>query len=366
MIDLCYNCFDPSPTLKSLFRENGTLGNCPTCGKKRTRLLTTDDLEPLFEPLRKLYEVAEPGEHYVYDSETGDYLFAQGNDDLEQHLQGEWQLFSEKLDSDTIRRIIRCVWSSWDETSEYTYQKLWYRHADEIWDALSKRLKHERRFFMKRGGYDAEDIDVESQLAVYIDNSPTCELDQPLYRAQKNLKWKMRAPNPTEVKRCGRANPAGIAYLYLASDQETALAEVRAEPGERLRVGKFQLAADASFIDLRQTDRHGIDPFAYADLKFEINRRRIFRMFAEMLSRPVADKMRELDYVPTQYLAELIAHKGLDGILFRSSLAKGFNLVTFDPQNAKCLGTHIVEVTAKKYEFHIENGPPTRQQGVCE
>lgn len=349
MVKVCYRCFQTSPTLKKFFKKKGKRGKCPSCDKVNALCLEAEELEPLFESLRNLYEVSEPGEHYVRDPETGDSMFG-SSDDLVNLLQGQWDIFSNQLDHEVMRNIIREVWPGWDETSEYTYEDLWYREARETWEQLSRRLKHERRFFPKHQ-YGADNIDVESEIARYIARSDAAEFKEPLYRAQKNLSWEMRAPRPAEVKVGGRANPAGIAYLYLASTEETALAEVRAEPGDKVRIGRYLLTSPR-LIDLRNLRYDQIDPFVSGqDLKVEINCRGLLLEFAKILSRPVGDNLRELDYVPTQYLAELIAHKEFDGIIFRSSLSDGVNIVLFDPCHATLQHSHVVEVKSKKYVF---------------
>lgn len=54
---------------------------------------------------RGLYGVAEPGIHYVYDSETGDELF-DTSEHLPQKLQDDWPTFSDALTDDDIRGIL--------------------------------------------------------------------------------------------------------------------------------------------------------------------------------------------------------------------------------------------------------------------
>jgi hypothetical protein len=48
------------------------------------------------------------------------------------------------------------------------------------------------------------------------------------------------------------------------------------------------------------------------------------------LSIPVLPHKKDLEYLPTQYLCELIKDKNFDGIAFKSSLGKGDNYVIFN------------------------------------
>lgn len=53
-------------------------------------------------------------------------------------------------------------------------------------------------------------------------------------------------------------------------------------------------------------------------------------MIGEALSRPVAPTTIDVEYVPTQMLAEAFGIRGFDGILYKSHLGKGVNVVVFD------------------------------------
>ena len=47
----------------------------------------------------------------------------------------------------------------------------------------------------------------------------------------------------------GRANPKGIPYLYLASNRETALAEVRPWVGSHVSVGQFKIIRELKVVN---------------------------------------------------------------------------------------------------------------------
>jgi hypothetical protein len=153
-----------------------------------------------------------------------------------------------------------------------------------------------------------------------------------------------------------RANPAGIAYLYLASDIPTVIAEVRAVPGDYLSVGQFAVARDLNIIDL-SVKLTELDPFLYPDLKSEIVRRGLLREFGNSLAKPVRDEDHEVDYVITQYLAEYILHNGYDGIAFRSSMANGSNLVLFEPSDAQCRHVELKYIQSARIQYKVKDLP---------
>ncbi|HYE46412.1 MAG TPA: RES family NAD+ phosphorylase [Caulobacter sp.] len=55
----------------------------------------------------------------------------------------------------------------------------------------------------------------------------------------------------------------------------------------------------------------------------------------EELTRPVLPQGAAIDYVPSQYLCELIKKADYDGVLYRSSVGDGVNLALFDPARAQ-------------------------------
>ena len=65
----------------------------------------------------------------------------------------------------------------------------------------------------------------------------------------------------------------------------------------------------------------------------------------------------EVDYLPTQYLAELIQSQGYDGLVFNSAMGSGQNLVLFDPKKAIASSVSLFKVSNVQYSiecpYHI-------------
>jgi len=97
------------------------------------------------------------------------------------------------------------------------------------------------------------------------------------------------------------------------------------------------------------------NPFGCAaeNLTWLIRRNAFLRCLNEALSEPVRRDDADIEYVPTQYAAEIIKDAGYDGILYGSSLADGgTNVVLFDPKSVKAsLKTQLVEVTGTTVSF---------------
>ncbi len=135
---------------------------------------------------------------------------------------------------------------------------------------------------------------------------------------------------PKEFARHGRLNPIGIPYLYLSSNQLTAVSEVRPWVGGKITVGEFVLTKDTNLINFstkffhRESTRkeHRGAEFTWKNL------------ISWMFSAPF-DPRDDTAYVPTQYLSERIKGMGFDGILYDSSLnTKGYNVTLFNSKSA--------------------------------
>ena len=131
-----------------------------------------------------------------------------------------------------------------------------------------------------------------------------------------------------------RVSPAGIRYLYLASNHSTAISEIRPHPGEHVSVGEYRLPSNLSLIDLRQP-RKTVSPFGLAsesgvaqllgDISF-------LEEFGLELTKPVVPNAAAIDYIPSQYLCEFAKRSGFEGVIYNSSVNVGYNLALFHPE----------------------------------
>ncbi|NLH60025.1 MAG: RES family NAD+ phosphorylase, partial [Ignavibacteriales bacterium] len=145
----------------------------------------------------------------------------------------------------------------------------------------------------------------------------------------------------------GRANPIGIPYLYVASDAKTAIAELRPNKGEKLTVAKFIVMEDMKFADLCDP-KVSISPFQLNDdneLEQIYKNRPFLVRLSEELSKPIIPDDSKLEYLPTQYLCELVKQFGYNGIIYKSSVSKGKNLVIFNDEKLQCIECDEYRIT---------------------
>lgn len=151
----------------------------------------------------------------------------------------------------------------------------------------------------------------------------------------------------------GRANPKGISYLYLSSDENTALAELRPHLGQYISSAQFQIKRTLRVVDCYSVPRH----YSYVECIFnppvsqeEIGNA-VWSMINEAFTKPVRNADDASDYVPTQILAEFFKSEGFDGICFKSSLGKGYNFVLFNLSDAELKTCTVMETKSVVYDF---------------
>lgn len=177
-----------------------------------------------------------------------------------------------------------------------------------------------------------------------------------LYRAriQDNpdtpfLTAEMGAP-PPELAVAGRSNPAGISYFYLASDIDTALSEVRSQAGHYVSVGKFEFEnlKVVDFSDMRDT----YSPFLLdetAKVRAHAEKLALFEAVAVEMSKPVTGR-QELEYLPTQYVCEMLKSFGFEGVRYRSSQGEGRNFVLFGRRDSNAVSVETMKINKLRIE----------------
>lgn len=153
----------------------------------------------------------------------------------------------------------------------------------------------------------------------------------------------------------GRANPKGIPYLYLATHQDTAMAEVRPWMGSYVSVAQFVLERDVRVVDCMASDRRLI---LYSQEPDPGERERaVWRDIDRGFSQPVTSGDDTADYVPTQIIAEFFRANGLDGVAYGSALGEGHNVVLFDLEAASPVTCGLIEIRGVKFDSAMAANP---------
>lgn len=152
---------------------------------------------------------------------------------------------------------------------------------------------------------------------------------------------------PVGVATAGRVNRPGVSYLYLASNSETAAAEIRPHPGELVSVGMFEMNKDLRVVDLRT---HDLTKLWRSDSQLEMLE---FIIAMEKIFATAAPPSNRSAYTLTQFLAEIFRRLGFDGVLFRSTVGDGDNLVAFNPAHADWVAgsSRAIGVARVRYDW---------------
>jgi len=146
----------------------------------------------------------------------------------------------------------------------------------------------------------------------------------------------------------GRANPVGIAYWYAATDPKTAMEEMRPWKGAVLTVAELHATRNLELIDCGNT-QPTVAPYSTAP---EPEKEKfVWYSIGEAFSRPVAPTAINVDYVPTQMLAEAFRMAGFDGIRYKSHLGDGMNVVVFQLSDFVIRKREVWKAKTVRYEF---------------
>jgi hypothetical protein len=115
-------------------------------------------------------------------------------------------------------------------------------------------------------------------------------------------------------------NPAGISVFYGALSENTAIAEVRPYVGSTVVVGAFRVLKEMRLLNLPQIDLCYTGSIFDPDYENRVSRRDFFQKFHNLITRPILPTEEFIEYVPTQAVAEYVAHVlNFDGIIYASA-----------------------------------------------
>ncbi len=317
----CASCFDDRGLRKQIIptfsKESGT---CSFCTTEDVKLVEPSRLRDYFELLINIYVQDENGKILV------------------EWFKDDWGMFMHpKMDQANSSMLLAEILDDGDIVrKKYVPSELCNSDRLDLWSAFKSELMHENRFFPEK----EMDRDLLKNLLTHLVIDPE-EVSDAWYRSRiqrTNEAYdidKMGAP-PKDVASQGRANPAGIPYLYLASTKDTAVSEIRPHTGEYASVANFTIRNSLEVIDLRNP-RSTVSPFLLNEEKKIASLRGDIEFLVQLgkeLTRPVLPHVVAIDYLPSQYLCEFIKSCKYHGVIYKSSVGEGVNLALFEPSMA--------------------------------
>lgn len=228
---------------------------------------------------------------------------------------------------------------------------------NEIYEQYCNSLKYCNRFFVDDEIHKFFDKIIKNNTRIIPRNNI-------LYRARIN-KQDDRTPfrgkdiglPPKEVLSLGRVNPYGINYLYLATDIETAISEVRPKIDDYVTIGSFKAKRDINVVELSMATCVSGSVGDIPTAKETAN----FMTYLSIEFKKPIDALKELEYLPMQYFTEYCKSKNIDGVKFLSSVMsnsiidgdfnKHFNITLFDDTNVEYVDSEVYEIDKIKYEY---------------
>lgn len=365
----CEKCFS-AKELISTVREHGIIiPYCPICHSRNVHALSASDelLKRIFRALVRLnyseweYNGKIGGEHLSYllfgkneimnlDSTADELEF----DSALTYIEDAWYPKDEKyislgggywdfnvisgvkhnLDLRLTRILAKAFQQNYFELEKEVIQLLQSLKSD-----ISVNLGAGRSYFRSR-------IGVKKRL------KPTLHNFDPDYYYVPFTGKDICAP-PLYLTSEGRLNRSRVSILYLASDRETAVAEVRPHPGHLVSTAEFRLKEQLCVADFTEKDVRNY----LSDSRLETLR--LIFSFNAVLNLPVPPEQREF-YLLTQLLSDCIRQMGFEGVIFKSSVGTGHNLACFSPSMfiLQDGSEMVMEVKALQYEFGIGKSPP--------
>lgn len=317
----CANCFDDRILREQIIPTfSQEEGECSYCRSVDQLLIDPSKLRDYFEPLIRIYEEDDNGQSLV------------------EWLKQDWGIFvNPRMDHANSSMLLAEILDD-GEVVRKTFSPSDICDAGQLglWETFRNELMFENRFFPQ----NELNKDLLRTALTTLVIKPS-DVSGVWYRARMQRTGKPytsdeMGPPPKESATQGRANPAGIPYLYLSSDPVTAVSEIRPHTGEVASVAAFSLPEKVEIVDLRNP-RNTVSPFVVIQEE-EIARLRgdiaFLVRLGEELTRPVLPHVAAIDYLPSQYLCEFIKSCKYGGVAYKSSVGEGVNLAIFQPMVA--------------------------------
>ncbi len=360
----CINCFYDK-YLKNFIEESGQIGDCDYCGSINIACIDINKIALILEPLLSLYS---PIEEFVSSEEmkNGQYMengYFHEFTFLWEELLYNWELFDDPLiDANKVETLIEDI--VWElglneqilqsfvmvESDYYGEGKFTSEIMRDYWDEFCNDIKFDNRFFVS-AEIQKELLNPLHQIFPYITIYP--ESKEIFYRARiqrdkDKIKIEDMGIPQIEYRRPGRANPFPIGYLYLASNELTAITEVRPDISEIVTVGKFILNKSLPILDIS----HIKPPFDWGwDIRIYYKYVRFLLFLGNELSKPLAPYQEAIEYIPTQFLCGFIKSEGIKGIKYRSHRGPGNNYVFFSEESFKYNELKTYKIESIEYKF---------------
>lgn len=332
-MNCCPYCFSDS-VARGIVEElaHNELGSCEFCGKANVPIVDVSpecELRSYFDDMLEVFAPAGQVPEHRWLSEKP-LPFAEAFASL-------WSVFS--IDIKTVELFLGALYGEEDWFDEFSANTIvvtpdqgnsdisaYSLFGTKTWDDFVESIKQNLRFHTR-----IENEELFENICNVL--SQSTHPDQCWYRARV---WnKDRAPEnadlyeaPSALTRNGRMNVAGIPCLYIANSPLTAISETRASQFDTMAVARMRPKRMLGIVDLSRI--HSVSPFDEISCNVLAANIDNLKLIRRELLRPMRRTDPELDYLPTEYISDLIKSLGYDGIGYKSVMSKnGYNIASF-------------------------------------
>jgi hypothetical protein len=350
-MNCCIECFRDSE-IRAIINSFGKIGNCDFCPSKNVFVydvsISPNPIADMIVSLLDTYAISESADAKL----------------LKESLRDDWDIFNSGAEVIQMLTQRLCASDYLENDVLFTQNVIIAKIMDpdfldqfcivkgHSWQEFSDSIKYKNRFHSDMFCADAFNSFLQSVAKKYT-------VGTLFYRARISpndsgfSSSEMSSP-PRGSLSAGRINPAGISALYLSSDYETILHEVRATTYDYITIGEFRLQCDINAVNL--SGFSNTSPFLYqGEIEKYAANRKVFQEIALELAKPLRRGDSPLEYLPTQYIAEFIKSQGYDGVEYASTLRQGGkNLAVFNEELFECVSVNTIEISKIVYETSPE------------
>lgn len=202
-------------------------------------------------------------------------------------------------------------------------------------DIAATTIKSDQIFYRARTGY------IEKKRSLDFDAEPA-------YHYAPYTGKDIGPPGPS-IAGAGRANRFGVSFLYCATNEQTAIAEIRPHPGDRVSVGSFRLNREIKAYDLSKSHLlHFYRNDKLLDSFTALNTLRV------LINKTITPAERS-HYSVTQLISDCIRQLGFEAIMFKSTVGSGKNIVVFNSRNTEYIENSSKIYLINKVDYHFSS-----------
>jgi len=354
----CIECFS-NFEIKEYITTFDEKGDCDYCESKDAYITDIEEVgEFIREGIGRAYEPVDSGTGAFYDPE--EELYYPEGSSIEEILKYDIGIFTDDgglllgdliSESGPSMRDIKHGDYDWIANDDLVEKDALYGLEGTIesmsWERFKYLCKHFNRYFDICGRKSARAKILSDLNEIFKKMTSILPTGTSLFRARLFTLPKDKAlsdldllkelsPAPLNLTKNNRMSPIGISYTYLADSVESCLAEIQAQHEDNVIVGKFITRRRLKLLDLSIEPRITVKSIFDPEYNHNDNWLGDFvNSFKGEISTKIHDNDKEMEYVPTQVLAEYIRKMGYHGIKYKSSMFEnGYNIALFCSVNS--------------------------------